>query len=128
MAVWMTDTEEKARHFEKRQRGRALKARLAALGDELKEYAAGWRNLGDTFASYDYNTFEVGDGAIQVLRPNLTALPVPGQAAPMNTIADVSLTRFNAQAISDLLREVESVKQELRGVREYCEKVGDPLN
>lgn len=124
----MTDVEEKARHFEKRQRGRALKARLAALGDELKEYALGWRKLGDAFTGYEYNTFTVGDDAIRVLRPDLTAVPVPGRAAPMNTIADVTLARFNPQALSDLLREVESVKQDLREVREYCNKVGDPLN
>jgi hypothetical protein len=122
----MTETEEKARHYEMRQRGRELKARLAALGDELKRYAAAWRALGDTFLDHERNTFHVADDAIQVLRPDPTPRR-PSQPERMNRIADVSITHFDSQALSELPCQVETVRQELLEVRRYCTDIGDPV-
>jgi hypothetical protein len=122
----MTETEEKARHYEMRQRGRELKARLAALGEELKRYAADWSALGKTFADYEQNTFRVADDAIQVLRHDQTPR-LPGQLVQMNRIADVSLSRFDSQALSELLKDLETAKRELGEARRYCAEIGDPL-
>jgi hypothetical protein len=123
----MTETEEKARHYEMRQRGRELKTRLVALGDELKRYAAAWRTLGDTFGDHEHNTFRVADDAIQVFRPD-PAPRRPGQPEQMNRIADVNIRHFDSQALSELLLQVETVKQELQQARRYCADIGDPID
>ena len=48
----MTDMEEKAQRYEKRQRGIELKKRLATLGDRLQDHANEWNKLGKLFSEY----------------------------------------------------------------------------
>jgi hypothetical protein len=131
----MTETEEKIQRYDKRQRGIALKKRLDTLGDRLQDYGREWQKLASTFRDYNYpNRFLVeadssGNREVRVKRPQLDSFShLPGHVSPMQTIVAVNLSYFNPEGLESLFEEIEEAKTELASIREFCQKVGDPLD
>ncbi len=131
----MTDKEEKAVRYDKRQQGHELKRRVATIGEQLKRYAVEWRKLGDLLPDYERFIFLAHNDSILVLneKPDKSLRPVsipgirPGQPI-LNELASVNTSWFDSVALIQLLKELEEAKEELAGIREFCRKIGDPLD
>jgi hypothetical protein len=131
----MTEAEEKIRRYDKRQRGIALKKRIDTLGNRLQGYGREWQRLAGAFRDYNYpNRFSVeadrsGNREIRVKRPQPDSFShLPGHVSPMQTIVAVSLSYFDPDGLEKLFQEIEDAKTELATIREFCQKVGDPLD
>jgi len=131
----MTAIEEKAQRYDKRQRGIELKKRVATLGNRLQDYGKAWQRLATTFRDYDYpNAFAIevdnlGSREIRVKRPQIDSFShLPGHVQPIQIIAAVGISWFNPDDLEKLLLELEEAKAELAAIREFCQKVGDPLD
>jgi hypothetical protein len=131
----MTDQEEKVLRYDKRQRGLELKKRIATFGEQLKLYAAEWRKLGDLLPEYDRFVFRADGESISVLNrkqeQNVKPINIPGirpGQPSYHELANVKLHWFDFNPLVQLLSELEAAKEELAGIREFCLKVGDPLD
>lgn len=124
----MTEMEEKAYRYEMRQRGLELKRRLATLGCKLQEFKAAWRSIGDSLIDYENNRFIVGEGRIRVLRLPPDAPIPPDQHSLDNSIASNSLSYFDLERLTSLLRDLDKTKQELHEAQTFCSKIGDPID
>jgi hypothetical protein len=127
----MTDQEEKALRYDKRQRGIELKKRVATIGERLREYADEWSKLGRTFTNYDTHTFRGHNDSILMLnqKPNESWRPTSKPGQPIEyEVANVNISWLDSAALIQLMKELEDAKQELAGIREFCQKIGDPLN
>ena len=132
----MTETEEKAQRYEKRQRGIELKRRLATLGDRLQDYPREWNKLGALFSEYARLdiTFSVeadqfGSPEVRVKKPKADGLShLPGHVAPLQTIVAVNLSYLDPSVLGTLLKDIEEAKAELAAIRKFCVQIGDPLD
>jgi hypothetical protein len=132
----MTDTEEKAQRYEKRQRGIELKKRLDTLGDRLQDHANEWSKLGRHFSEYARpdTTFVVeadqfGSRELRVKRAHDDGFShLPAHVSPLRTVVAVSLTYFDPSGLETLFRDIEEAKAELAAIRKFCVKIGDPLD
>jgi hypothetical protein len=132
----MTDMEEKAQRYEKRQRGIELKKRLATLGDRLQDHANEWNKLGKLFSEYAHPdiTFAVepdqfGLREFRVKKVHDDGFShLPAHVSPLRTIVAVSLTYFDPSGLETLFRDIEEAKAELTAIRKFCAKIGDPLD
>ena len=94
----MTDVELKAKKWDMQEEAKALRARLAALEDDLKKFAVSWTQLGRTCSSSW--SFQIGDKNLEVLNPsqnNSVFLTVPW-------------AHFDAETIKRLIGDIQQAK------------------
>jgi hypothetical protein len=129
----MTDQEAIVKLHEKRQRGKELKRKIAAMKDDLKMIVKEWSNLGSFLRDHPDFRYLVGNDSIDVRNPGSPATPpkIPGfKALQKDYWAQVhtfSKASFNGEHIFSRLSELEEAKIELAEVEKYCEDAGDPL-
>jgi hypothetical protein len=132
----MTAIEEMARRYGKRQRGIELKKRLATLEDSLQDYPRVWSRIGAAVAQYGQPGVVICVEADQsestqlsVKKPKLDGPDhLYGHVSPMQTIATALVSYFNIGALIELVREIEETKSELAAIREFCQRIDDPLD
>ncbi len=128
----MTDQEAIVRLHDKRQRGKELRRKIAALKDDLKTIVKEWNNLGSLLGSHDLR-YLVGNDSIDVRNPASPVTPpkIPGfMPLPKDYWAQVhtfSKASFDGEHVFSRLSELEEAKVELAEVEKYCRDAGDPL-
>jgi hypothetical protein len=123
----VTEETVKALRYDARMQGLALKKQLASMDTKLKQLYDKWRELGDTFRDTKNNTFRIVGDEVEVIREEPNTLTLSPNRPATNTIASVSLRYLDAEALAQLLIDIEHAKCELRKISKVCAEMGDPL-
>ena len=121
----MTEQEEKALRYDKRQRGIELKKRIAVVGASLADLAGEWQKLGSALRDVDANHFVTEKDAIEVIKEQPSYRP--GPSTEFQSIASVRISSFDSEKLLALLKDLQEAKIELREIRRFCKEMGDPL-
>src|ERR1700733_7425927 len=106
----MTEQEEKALRYDRRQRGIELKKSLATTGERIKFLTNEWQTLANNLRDYAYMVFRVEGTSIKVLNRKPDEILRAGQISGMRSgpipsfqeIASVSLASFDSADLVQL--------------------------
>ena len=99
------------------KQGQELRARLATLEYELRQFAASWRELGR----------EGSDLHCRSLRADSESLAILNSSQSFAVIARVPWKHFDSEAIKRLCGDIQETKESLESVREQLRASGISL-
>jgi hypothetical protein len=115
MSTWryfVTDEQLKAKKWNMQEEAKALKGRVASLENELRKFAASWREVERFCASPDGWTFRLDDEKLIVVNSR------------NQNIASAPWLHFDAARLKTLIGDLQQTKEALEIADEEMRRIG----